>query len=203
MPRTKAQNELIRAARRRQIVQAATPLFAHHGFSQTSISEVAEAAGLSHGSVFLYFASKEELFRAAVLEPLDEFELLFEPQRYPGGTPLERIRRMVAEQLAAVGRRESYMLLVQYIIHQRGRFEDLAAEIFAFSDRICAAMAPLIREAQQAGELAPGDPDHIFWAYFAYMNGVALTIMECDPQSDFWHALVESAVRLFGPALNR
>ena len=33
-------------------------------------SEVAQAAGISHGTIFLYFPSKDALFRAAVLEPL-------------------------------------------------------------------------------------------------------------------------------------
>ncbi|HWQ15943.1 MAG TPA: TetR/AcrR family transcriptional regulator [Roseiflexaceae bacterium] len=199
MPRSKAQNEQIRAERRRQIVQAATPLFAHHGFSQTSISDVAAAAGLSHGSVFLHFASKEELFRAAVLEPLAEFEPLFDPARHPQGTPLERLRRMVDEQLAAVARREAYLVLVQYVIHQRDRFGELAGQIFAFSERICAAMVPLIQAAQEAGELVPGPPDRIFWSYFAYMNGLALTILECDPESEFWRGLCANAMRLFGP----
>ena len=48
-------------------------LFAQRGFAGAGISDIARAAGVSHGTVFLYFASKDALFRAAVLEPLEEF----------------------------------------------------------------------------------------------------------------------------------
>ena len=53
--------------RRRQIVQAAMPLFARKGFSRTTTKEIAEAAQVSEGLLFKYFASKTVLY-AAIIE---------------------------------------------------------------------------------------------------------------------------------------
>lgn len=50
--------------RRRQILQAALPLFASHGFEETGVGEIAAAAGVGTGTVYLYFPSKEHLLVA-------------------------------------------------------------------------------------------------------------------------------------------
>jgi AcrR family transcriptional regulator len=52
--------------RRRQIVEAAMPLFARQGFSGTTTKQVAEAAKVSEGLLFKYFASKTALYAAIV-----------------------------------------------------------------------------------------------------------------------------------------
>ncbi len=49
-----------------EIIEAALELFVANGFSATRLDEVAKRAGVSKGTVYLYFDSKEDLFRAAV-----------------------------------------------------------------------------------------------------------------------------------------
>lgn len=53
-----------KAARRNEILAAAKEVFASHGFHATKISDVAQAAGVSHGAVYWYFDSKDALFHA-------------------------------------------------------------------------------------------------------------------------------------------
>src|SRR5579862_4698706 len=50
-----------------EILRAARGLFAHRGYAATNIEEIAEAAGIAKGTVYLYFPSKEAVF-AGVLE---------------------------------------------------------------------------------------------------------------------------------------
>jgi AcrR family transcriptional regulator len=50
--------------RRRQILDAAVPLFAGQGFEETGVGDVAEAASVAIGTVYLYFPSKEHLLDA-------------------------------------------------------------------------------------------------------------------------------------------
>lgn len=45
------------------IVDAALRLFAEGGYAETSMSSIAEEAGVSKGTLYLYFSSKEEMFR--------------------------------------------------------------------------------------------------------------------------------------------
>src|SRR5512140_2780291 len=71
MPRTAEAVQKIRDERHDQIIQAALRVFARRGFAATKITDVAAAAGISHGLVNHYFASKEELYQAIVADTLD------------------------------------------------------------------------------------------------------------------------------------
>jgi AcrR family transcriptional regulator len=57
-----------KAQRRAQLLDAAKAVFAEDGYHSTTIAAVARAADLSYGSVYWYFDSKEELFRALMTE---------------------------------------------------------------------------------------------------------------------------------------
>jgi AcrR family transcriptional regulator len=63
-PRTKEQNEKIRRTRRREILDAAHQVFAERGFHDTRMSDIAHVAGVSQGTLYHYFASKDDLFLA-------------------------------------------------------------------------------------------------------------------------------------------
>jgi TetR/AcrR family transcriptional regulator len=55
-------------ARPGELLEAALALFVEKGFAATRVEEVASRAGVSKGTLFLYFPSKEELFKAVVRE---------------------------------------------------------------------------------------------------------------------------------------
>lgn len=49
-----------------QIIDAALEAFSEHGFNAAKLDDIARRAGVSKGTIYLYFASKEELFKAVV-----------------------------------------------------------------------------------------------------------------------------------------
>jgi AcrR family transcriptional regulator len=55
-------------AKRRQIMDGARPVFLAHGFDAASMGEIARQAGVSKGTLYVYFDSKEALFEAIVEE---------------------------------------------------------------------------------------------------------------------------------------
>lgn len=57
-------------ARPEEITAAALALFVERGFAGTRLEDVAERAGVSKGTLYLYFANKQELFKAVVREGL-------------------------------------------------------------------------------------------------------------------------------------
>jgi len=63
--------ELVTAARRKQILDAATRVFAEKGFHRATIKEIARVAGIADGTIYTYFASKDEVL-LAVLDRLNE-----------------------------------------------------------------------------------------------------------------------------------
>src|SRR3984885_6453750 len=56
------------SAKRRQIVQGAREIFLARGFDAASMSDIARSAGVSKGTLYVYFENKEQLFQAIVHE---------------------------------------------------------------------------------------------------------------------------------------
>ena len=57
--------------RRKEFIETADKLFREKGFDQTSVSDITDKIGLSHGSLFYYFPSKNELMKAVIYNRLD------------------------------------------------------------------------------------------------------------------------------------
>jgi TetR/AcrR family transcriptional regulator len=67
-PERPEKRERRKEARPGELLAAALDLFVEKGFAATRAEEVAQRAGVSKGTLFLYFSSKEELFKAVVRE---------------------------------------------------------------------------------------------------------------------------------------
>ena len=63
--------ELVTAARRKQILDAATQVFAEKGFHRATIKDIARVAGIADGTIYTYFASKTEVL-LGILHRLNE-----------------------------------------------------------------------------------------------------------------------------------
>src|ERR1700728_1211976 len=59
------------SAKRRQIVDGASKVFLAQGFDAASMNDIARAAGVSKGTLYVYFGNKEELFEAIVEQECD------------------------------------------------------------------------------------------------------------------------------------
>src|SRR5256885_2955318 len=86
-------------ARPAEIVEAALALFAERGFAATKLEDVAAKAGIGKGTVYLYFPTKEELFRAVVrqglLPNLEAAEAMVAAHRGSASDMLREIARLV------------------------------------------------------------------------------------------------------------
>jgi AcrR family transcriptional regulator len=114
------------SSKRRQILDGARKLFLDLGFDGASMGEIARAAGVSKGTLYVYFADKNRLFEAIVeQEVLEQGKAAFnfDPERdvtttlmdfgqayiqllcRPGGGSATRTVMAIAERMPEVGRR--------------------------------------------------------------------------------------------------
>jgi AcrR family transcriptional regulator len=114
------------SAKRRQILDGASKVFMDLGFDGASMGEIARAAGVSKGTLYVYFADKNRLFEAIVeRETLEQTKMAFnfDPERdaattlrdfgrayiellcRPGGGSAIRTVMAIAERMPEVGRR--------------------------------------------------------------------------------------------------
>ena len=78
-PKTKSQFEEVRQEKRERIIETALEIFATYGYHGSSISMIAQHAGIAKGLLYNYFASKEELLKAVVNDGFKDFMDIFNP----------------------------------------------------------------------------------------------------------------------------
>ena len=74
MPRL---TEATKAARRAQIIEAAVSCFLEKGYTNTSMSDIIKASGLSSGSIYSHFTGKEDILVSAINERLENVKNLY------------------------------------------------------------------------------------------------------------------------------
>ena len=74
MPRL---TDATKAARRTQIIEAAIDCFLDHGYTNTSMSDIIKASGLSSGSIYSHFSGKEDILISAINERLNNVKELY------------------------------------------------------------------------------------------------------------------------------
>jgi AcrR family transcriptional regulator len=199
MPRRPEQNAAIRAAQRQAILRAALPLFARNGIDGTPVTQIARAAGVAHGTVFLYFPTKEELAAAVLTESLGTLAQRYLTVLNSDGSPLERIEHFVRFALTTVMQERDLLLFAIHILAHWQYFSALSPHLFQFSNRLTQALAQVIQEGQEAGQLGPGDPDVTAWTFFAFLQGIPLTFIHGPENNPYWEKTLNRAMLLFQP----
>ncbi len=74
MPRL---TDATKAARRAQIIEAAIDCFLKRGYTNTSMSDIIKASGLSSGSIYSHFSGKEDILISAINERLNNVKELY------------------------------------------------------------------------------------------------------------------------------
>ena len=74
MPRL---TDATKAARRAQIIEAAIDCFLERGYTNTSMSDIIKASGLSSGSIYSHFSGKEDILVSAINERLENVKNLY------------------------------------------------------------------------------------------------------------------------------
>ncbi len=145
----------IRARNRGVILEAATRIFAENGFGGTSITEIAQAAGLPKTNIYYYFKTKEEIYDA-IFDELrgawnDALRLFDE-----GSDPAAAISAYIRAKLD-YSRRHGPASKIFTIDQARGQ------RIVSQSDREFTRRAEIVVKAWiKAGKMDPIDPKHFF-----------------------------------------
>ncbi|MBN8192111.1 TetR/AcrR family transcriptional regulator [Bacillus sp. NTK074B] len=185
--------------KRAAILGAAVKLYSENGFAETTISAIAKEAGVSFGSVFTYFATKEILFEAAIIEPLEEIKPYFiEIEERYSGTPMEMVSEMIDCQLDVFARKKDFLRLSQQVLARPDRYPVLFAELSAFVDVFTERIYPVIERGQKEGCFYGGSPVLMAQSYISLLNGLRLTFID-EHTNLIWSNMKLQALRLFGP----
>jgi AcrR family transcriptional regulator len=192
--------------RPRELLEAALQVFARNGYRNTTLDEVAEAAGVTKGTIYHYFDTKEALL-LGVIEHYQKLafgraEFAIRDERLPAST---RIRLLIRKMFSDTeGRRDLLALLVRGVTHEIPRVHE---RWLLGPARLWTIVARLVEEGKSRGEFRPdADGDvgarvlvsglmlQLMWQQHA--ESVPSLAMDAD-------RLIDSSVEMFLTALRR
>jgi AcrR family transcriptional regulator len=151
-------------ARPGEIIDVALACFLEAGYEATRLDDVARRAGVAKGTVYLYFETKEKLFRAVVQQvTATNVRQLSETIRQFDGLFAEFVPLFLSRAATSIGSSVS-PAIAALILRESERFPDLGRiwveEVVA---PMFEALQALIERAQKKGEVCEGDPRvHVF-----------------------------------------
>jgi AcrR family transcriptional regulator len=126
----RTRKDVVTEFREAEILEAARQVFARRGFAEASMDEIAHAAGLAKGTIYLYYPSKRELYRAALRAGLVEL--------------VGAVERAMAKAPTLGARLEAYVTTkVAYFDEHSDFFRIYFAE---FGNAVCGSSDPYFRD---------------------------------------------------------
>lgn len=171
----RAKRERRKEARPGELLAAALELFVEKGYAATRVEEVAQRAGVSKGTLFLYFSSKEELFKAVVRENLSGrfTEWAQELAQYEGSSA-ELVRYCMHSWWERVGATQASGIS-KLMMSEAGNFPELArfyqTEVIQPGDDL---IRRILQRGMDRGEFRPMDLTYGVYSILAPMLFLAM-----------------------------
>ena len=156
-------------ARPGEILDAALDVFVRQGFPATRIQDVAQQAGVTTGTVYLYFAGKEAVFAAAVMQAMDRMLTPSEQRvRAHQGTAESLLIELMRRWWKTTATDPRYAGIPRLIGAEADRFPELARHyVTRVLDRARAMYSRVLERGIERGEFRPHDVQHGVWLLMA------------------------------------
>jgi AcrR family transcriptional regulator len=188
-----------KAANEKAIKEAALKLFSEKGFYSTSTRELTEAAGVSKGTLYWYWKSKEEVAFSLVSDMLGDFLELIEIARDGEGPVIGRMERLAAAVAELYYRETDYLRLLwkfradrQYIFSS-----DYTEKVSSFYVRIRKGLENLVEQGMKSGEFRKVDPKQMAFIILGITEGLEVEWLENEAEFSMRDALEVAMVMLF------
>jgi TetR/AcrR family fatty acid metabolism transcriptional regulator len=148
-------------------------VFAKKGFYATRVSEVAKAAGVADGTIYLYFSSKDELLVSLFEDRVERLLRFLEKELPPAASASEKLRRVIELQLGLLEGERDLAEVITVILRQSTKLmKEYAPKFTAYLD----AIARVVAEGQATGEFRADLSPHLAArAIFGALDGIAMT----------------------------
>ena len=141
------------ADKREAILRAAIRIFAHNGYFNSKVADIAREAGVADGTVYLYFKSKEEILHSIFDRTVEEAIAEGRKQLEHISDPSEKLRRIANLHLERMGADRDLAVVFQVELRGSTKFmEEFSAAGFA---EYLGMIRATIEEGQRAGVFRP------------------------------------------------
>jgi AcrR family transcriptional regulator len=181
--------------RRNQILDAATTVFVRQGFQHARMDDIVEESGLSKGTLYWYFKSKEDIINAILRRlftgELANLESLLEAE----GTVSERLVLLTSDRVNGMKRMSSLVPIIfefyAVAVHQQW-VQQFIGEYFQQFRKL---LEDLIQQGIDRGEFRPVNATEAAISLASMYEGLTIHWL-MDPQTVQWDILSESSIPL-------
>lgn len=135
MPRAARNGSAAKATvpdKREAILRAATKVFAGNGYFNSKVSDIAGAAGIADGTVYLYFKSKDEILHSIFDRAMTEFIAEGKQELAKLDDPVAKLRRIAELHLGKLGADRDMAIVFQVELRGSTKFmQEFSAAGFA------------------------------------------------------------------------
>src|SRR6266699_391620 len=114
--------------KRERILRAAIDVFAQSGYFNAKVSDIAKAAGVADGTIYLYFDGKEDLLVTVFREHTRNYLQSLERELAHVRRPEERIRIAIRHHLESLGRDRNLAIVAQVELRHSLKFMSLLSQ---------------------------------------------------------------------------
>jgi len=170
-----------RETRREEIFEAAVTLFNANGYHDTSIDDIATAAGISKGGIYHHFKSKKELFIELFREKVETYFNRVTVSMKDNNNVAERLQYMV-DQSAEVFEENKELLRIFFEFLSMGtRDSEIRSEVTFFYHNTIKALSGMIKEGIETGTLKKLDSTGVARTFFFLSMGFFLISFATTP----------------------
>ena len=120
--RSKSVPRAVVTDKREAILHAATRVFASNGYFNSKVSDVARAAGIADGTVYLYFKSKDEILHSIFDRAMAEFIAEGKQELAKLDDPVAKLRRVAELHLSRLGADRDMAIVFQVELRGSTKF---------------------------------------------------------------------------------
>lgn len=172
----RSRREREKLQRRETIINAAKELFYENGYQATTMEDIAAAAEVSKGTLYLYFSSKDELYVSIILEG---FQIIDKRLGEIGASDIDLVEKGRSMFMAFVEfclENREYFRMTQYILSETARRNltpELVEGLSNYTTGLLGHIAGLVSEGQETG-LIKKDVDPLAFAVIAWRTATGL-----------------------------
>ena len=166
--RNPTRKQVLTDMRREEILTAAIKVFGKKGFAATCVGDVAEAAKIAKGTVYLYFESKEEIYATAIRLAIERLQALAEERTRAATGVRERLTVAIAVRMEFWHEQINlYRLLLT--VGREPQHKRQTHDLLRLGH---AYFVGILKEGLEAGEIAGTvDLDTLAWAILDMVRG--------------------------------
>jgi len=187
-----------KAARPHEILEAAMGVFAQRGFARTRMEDIARHAGVTKGTIYLYFDNKEAVFESLVRESIGSAlgQVVDNVGRFEGSS--RELLRFALTAIAQFMLMSDRAVLPKIVVAEAGNFPEMVrfyrTEVI---DNGLALLSRVFTRGVERGEFRPLVPQHVARLCIAPLLLAAIwhtTFAQFDSESYDYDGLIETHI---------